>query len=46
VDIIRTGTGPGAIILDHGGGDRRQTVEALGIAPPRLPTGGYRFVQP
>jgi len=48
--IVRTIVGqtrPGSIILDHdGGGNRRQTVDALTIALPRLLDAGYRFVQP
>lgn len=40
-------TRPGAIILDHdGGGNRQQTVDALGIALPRLLDEGYRFIHP
>jgi peptidoglycan-N-acetylglucosamine deacetylase len=47
VDTILTRTNPGSIILDHdGGGNRSQTVEALGIALPRLIDEGYHFVQP
>jgi peptidoglycan/xylan/chitin deacetylase (PgdA/CDA1 family) len=47
VDTILRKTRPGAIILDHdGGGDRRQTIDALTIALPRLLDAGYRFVTP
>jgi peptidoglycan/xylan/chitin deacetylase (PgdA/CDA1 family) len=47
VDTILTRTHPGAIILDHdGGGNRDQTVTALGIALPRLLDAGYTFAQP
>ena len=44
--IMRT-TRSGSIILEHdGGGDRSQTVAALGIALPRLLEAGYRFRTP
>jgi len=44
VDTILTRTRPGSIILDHdGGGNRAQTVAALGIALPRLLDAGYHF---
>jgi peptidoglycan/xylan/chitin deacetylase (PgdA/CDA1 family) len=47
VDTILTKTHPGSIILDHdGGGNREQTVHALGIALPRLLDAGYHFTQP
>jgi peptidoglycan/xylan/chitin deacetylase (PgdA/CDA1 family) len=47
VRTIESQTRPGSIILDHdGGGNRRQTVDALAIALPRLLDAGYRFVQP
>jgi peptidoglycan/xylan/chitin deacetylase (PgdA/CDA1 family) len=47
VQTILTKTKPGAIILDHdGGGNRQQTVDALGIALPRLIDAGYHFTQP
>jgi peptidoglycan/xylan/chitin deacetylase (PgdA/CDA1 family) len=47
VQVILTQTRPGSIILDHdGGGNRQQTVEALGIALPRLIDAGYTFTQP
>ncbi|HEY6797421.1 MAG TPA: polysaccharide deacetylase family protein [Kineosporiaceae bacterium] len=47
VDVLLTRTHPGSIILDHdGGGDRSQTVAALGTALPRLLDQGYRFVLP
>jgi peptidoglycan/xylan/chitin deacetylase (PgdA/CDA1 family) len=47
VSTILTKTHPGSIILDHdGGGNRQQTVEALGIALPRLLDAGYHFTQP
>lgn len=40
-------TRPGSIILGHdGGGNRQQTVAALGVALPRLLDGGFRFVLP
>jgi peptidoglycan/xylan/chitin deacetylase (PgdA/CDA1 family) len=46
-DIILTRTRTGVIILDHdGGGNRDQTVEALGIVLPRLLDAGYTFAQP
>ena len=45
--VILTNTRPGAIILNHdGGGNRQQTVDALGIALPRLIDAGYTFTQP
>jgi peptidoglycan/xylan/chitin deacetylase (PgdA/CDA1 family) len=38
---------PGAVILMHdGGGDRSQTVEALGLMLPWLAESGYRFTFP
>jgi peptidoglycan/xylan/chitin deacetylase (PgdA/CDA1 family) len=47
VDVLATRTHPGSIILDHdGGGNRQQTVTALGLALPRLIDEGYRFVLP
>jgi peptidoglycan-N-acetylglucosamine deacetylase len=47
VRTLLTQTAPGSIILDHdGGGDRSETVQALGVALPRLLDAGYRFVQP
>lgn len=47
VEVIVTQTHPGSIILDHdGGGNRHQTVTALGIALPRLIDSGYQFVMP
>jgi peptidoglycan/xylan/chitin deacetylase (PgdA/CDA1 family) len=47
VTTILANTHPGSIILDHdGGGNRQQTVEALGIALPRLLDAGYHFTQP
>ena len=46
-DVILTNTRPGAIILNHdGGGNRQQTLDALGIALPRLIDAGYTFTQP
>jgi peptidoglycan/xylan/chitin deacetylase (PgdA/CDA1 family) len=40
-------TRTGSIILEHdGGGDRAQTVAALGIVLPRLLDAGYRFTTP
>ncbi len=42
--VILTNTRPGAIILNHdGGGNRQQTIDALGIALPRLIDAGYTF---
>jgi peptidoglycan/xylan/chitin deacetylase (PgdA/CDA1 family) len=47
VQTILTRTHPGSIILDHdGGGNRQQTVDALGIALPRLIDAGYHFTLP
>lgn len=47
VDTILRHTRPGAIILNHdGGGNRQQTVDALGIVLPRLIDAGYTFVTP
>jgi peptidoglycan-N-acetylglucosamine deacetylase len=41
---IMHNTRPGSIILEHdGGGNRSQTVEALGIVLPRLLREGYHF---
>ena len=38
---------PGVVILMHdGGGDRSQTVEALGLMLPWLAESGYRFSFP
>jgi peptidoglycan-N-acetylglucosamine deacetylase len=45
-DIMATTRG-GSIILEHdGGGNRSQTVAALGIVIPRLLDAGYHFVTP
>jgi peptidoglycan-N-acetylglucosamine deacetylase len=45
-DIMRTTRG-GSIILEHdGGGNRSETVSALGIVIPRLLDAGYHFVTP
>ncbi len=45
-NIMRT-TKTGSIILEHdGGGDRSETVAALGVVIPRLLDHGYRFVTP
>lgn len=45
-NILRN-TRSGSIILEHdGGGDRSQTVAALGIVIPRLLDAGYHFVTP
>jgi peptidoglycan-N-acetylglucosamine deacetylase len=45
-DIMRT-TRTGSIILEHdGGGNRSETVAALGIVIPRLLDAGYHFVTP
>jgi peptidoglycan/xylan/chitin deacetylase (PgdA/CDA1 family) len=47
VDTVLGHTHTGSIILEHdGGGDRSQTVAALGRFLPRLLEQGYRFVQP
>ena len=44
---IMRNTHPGSIILEHdGGGNRAQTVEALGIVLPRLLREGYHFHTP
>jgi peptidoglycan/xylan/chitin deacetylase (PgdA/CDA1 family) len=44
---IMHNTRPGSIILEHdGGGNRAQTVDALGIVLPRLLRGGYHFHTP
>jgi peptidoglycan-N-acetylglucosamine deacetylase len=46
-EVILSQTGPGSIILEHdGGGDRRQTWEALSVVLPRLLDAGYVFGQP
>ena len=40
-------TQPGSIILEHdGGGNRAETVRALGIVLPRLLAEGYHFETP
>jgi peptidoglycan-N-acetylglucosamine deacetylase len=45
VNNIMRNTRTGSIILEHdGGGDRSETVAALGIVLPRLIDAGYRFV--
>ena len=47
VDTVLGHTHTGSIILEHdGGGDRSQTVAALGRFLPKLLEQGYRFVQP
>ncbi|MEV6925699.1 polysaccharide deacetylase family protein [Dactylosporangium sp. NPDC051485] len=47
VTTILTKTRPGSIILEHdGGGNREQTLTALGVVLPRLRDAGYTFVQP
>jgi peptidoglycan/xylan/chitin deacetylase (PgdA/CDA1 family) len=47
VSNIERYTRGGSIILEHdGGGDRSQTVTALGIVLPRLLAAGYRFATP
>ncbi|WP_433200673.1 polysaccharide deacetylase family protein [Dactylosporangium sp. CS-047395] len=47
VTTIMTQTHPGAIILEHdGGGNREQTLTALGVTLPKLRDAGYTFVQP
>jgi peptidoglycan/xylan/chitin deacetylase (PgdA/CDA1 family) len=44
---IMKNTQPGSIILEHdGGGNRSETVRALGIVLPRLLDEGYRFETP
>jgi peptidoglycan-N-acetylglucosamine deacetylase len=44
VDNILDNTRPGSIILEHdGGGNRSETVAALGIVIPRLLDAGYHF---
>ena len=46
-ETILTQTRPGSIILEHdGGGDRRQTLEALSVVLPKLLDAGYRFGSP
>src|SRR3954466_10043995 len=46
IKTITKKTVPGSIILEHdGGGDRSQTVRALGVALPRLLDQGFTFVQ-
>ncbi|MBV9446457.1 MAG: polysaccharide deacetylase family protein [Streptosporangiaceae bacterium] len=47
VSNIMRNTRTGSIILEHdGGGDRSETVAALGIVIPRLLDAGYHFVTP
>ena len=47
VDNIMRHTRTGSIILEHdGGGNRSQTVAALGIVIPRLLAAGYHFTTP
>jgi peptidoglycan/xylan/chitin deacetylase (PgdA/CDA1 family) len=47
VSNIEHNTRSGSIILEHdGGGNRSQTVAALGIVLPRLLAAGYRFATP
>ena len=47
VSNIMRNTRTGSIILEHdGGGNRAQTVAALGIVIPRLLDAGYHFVTP
>ncbi|GAA3453970.1 polysaccharide deacetylase family protein [Dactylosporangium matsuzakiense] len=47
VSTILKQTHPGSIILEHdGGGNRDQTLTALGIVLPRLRDAGYTFAQP
>jgi peptidoglycan/xylan/chitin deacetylase (PgdA/CDA1 family) len=44
IDNILANTRTGSIILEHdGGGDRSQTVAALGYVIPRLLDAGYHF---
>jgi peptidoglycan/xylan/chitin deacetylase (PgdA/CDA1 family) len=46
IRAITKTTVPGSIILEHdGGGDRSQTLRALGVALPRLLDQGFTFVQ-
>jgi peptidoglycan/xylan/chitin deacetylase (PgdA/CDA1 family) len=45
--IILRQTRPGSIILEHdGGGDRRETYQALSAAIPLLQEAGYTFTTP
>jgi peptidoglycan/xylan/chitin deacetylase (PgdA/CDA1 family) len=47
VNNIMANTRPGSIILEHdGGGDRSETVAALGIVLPRLLAEGFTFQTP
>ncbi len=47
VGTIMENTRTGSIILEHdGGGDRSETVVALGIVLPRLLDEGFRFRTP
>jgi len=47
VTTIMKQTHPGSIILEHdGGGNREQTLTALGVVLPRLRDAGYTFAQP
>nr|BFE57386.1 hypothetical protein GCM10020063_019120 [Dactylosporangium thailandense] len=47
VSTILKQTHPGSIILEHdGGGNREQTLTALGVVLPRLRDAGYTFAQP
>jgi peptidoglycan/xylan/chitin deacetylase (PgdA/CDA1 family) len=47
VSTIMKQTHPGSIILEHdGGGNREQTLTALGVVLPRLRDAGYTFAQP
>jgi peptidoglycan-N-acetylglucosamine deacetylase len=46
-EVILRQTRPGSIILEHdGGGDRRQTLDALAVVLPRLLEAGYVFGHP
>jgi peptidoglycan/xylan/chitin deacetylase (PgdA/CDA1 family) len=47
VTTIMKQTHPGSIILEHdGGGNREQTLTALGVVLPKLRDAGYTFAQP
>ncbi|MHC0430334.1 polysaccharide deacetylase family protein [Streptomyces sp. O3] len=44
---VLDGAGPGVVVLSHdAGGDRSQSVQALGTYLPRLLDAGYRFTAP
>ena len=47
IERITSGVTPGAVVLLHdGGGDRRQTVEAVDAVIPRLRAAGWSFTLP